>query len=198
MVSIGLKDESRKERTMSTPIDPSEQGRRRWGGLSVEPEKAARQLAGLARNNPTLAARLGTILPGDPGEMPGDAGNLPGEATEPGETPGASRDSPGKQDPPSNMPGSAGESRGKDVLPGKVVPGRYWSDNLEASGPGEEDSPPAEVAPLNRFGRFYARMLGYDLNEERGAEEGVRERDEGAPKLNGWWRFYARLNGHDV
>jgi hypothetical protein len=196
--------------------EPTEE-RPRWGGLSDEPGKAARQLAGLARNNPALAARLGEDLPGGPGKMPGSPGISPGNSEPPGKMPGAAGDAPGKERAPGNLPcdarqepgktdpaGAASRSERPSRRGGRVVPGRYHLELLasEASA-GENDVPaPAPAAPprLSGLEHFYARLLGYsseDLEPEPEGDE-VSGTVNSAPELSRAERFYARLLGHDV
>jgi hypothetical protein len=75
-------------------------------GLSSDPTKAARQLAGLATNNPTLANRLRTAAtdttsPAAPGTSPAEPGTspaLPGASpAEPGSSPALPGTSPAAQ-----------------------------------------------------------------------------------------------------
>jgi hypothetical protein len=191
---------------MSFHAPPEEPGR--WGGLSNDPDKAGRQLAGLARNNRVLAARLAGNSPGEPGKTPGTPADLPGPTHEPGEMPAAPGDSPGKERAPGEIPGAPGQQPGKTELPGpaaaaparrretraKVVQGVYRTQEpapepaIEATSTGD-DAP----QPLSRFERFYARLLGYPIGEE--PREGA---DEQAPPLSSAERLYGRILGYDV
>lgn len=179
---------------------------RRWGGLSDDPEKAARQLAGLARTNRALAARLAAALPGDPGNTPGTPGDLRGSPGNPGKTPAVPRIVRGSPQQPGKMPARPGRPPGEASVDGadgrasgarrarssKVVQGAYWPD-LDPVDPQAKASARENVPPLTTFERFYARLLGYPV--ERTRPDGT---DAEAPRLSALERLYGRILGYDV
>jgi hypothetical protein len=175
---------------MSGSIEPTED-RRRWGGLSDDPSKAARQLAGLARNNRVLAARLSENLPGSAGKTPEDPGELPGSSAQPGEMPGTSGEPPGKRKLPGISPGSPGSLPGKIEAPGNL-PGGHRDE------PGKNGSP-GDTGAAERASSSSGRVVPGHYRLDRAGVADPEDDDSGRPsapyQLTRFEQAYARVLG---